>query len=471
MLCSRAPTVTSVSSPASDPDTSTSSVRLRLKPTNAQAAVFLRASGARRFAFNWALAQIKANQDQWAAEATYDIPKGDRTRPSSYFDLTSRWDATKNAVAPWHREQSIWTFRYGIHAAVSAHSRFLKGQSRFPKFKARRRDRTRFTVSGAYGLHLQPGRIRVPKYGWVALAAPCRAQAKLRRLLARGRARILNVTLSRDAGGAWYAAVCFERTMTADPASYNRPAGPVVGVDVGVKTAAVVATSDRALVETMEASRALRDALSHIKHLQRALCRAQKGSANRAKARLRLGRAHARVGAVRTSRLHQFTTKLAKSHGVVVVENIATANLMRNHHLAQAIGDQGWGELARQLGYKTVRAGGALLPASRFFPSSKMCSACGAVKPKLPLAVRTYRCDVCALVIDRDINAAANLAAWGERKLGITPFSESQDGDRHPGGPSAQLAEHACGGSNEPVNTTAGAFVEAGTSRPRASVA
>jgi putative transposase len=246
-------------------------------------------------------------------------------------------------------------------------------------------------------------------------------------------------------------------------------------VDVGVKTAAVVATSARTLVATLEASRALRAALAHLKHLQRGLSRTQKGSANRAKARLRLGRAHARVGAVRTSRLHQFTAALARAHRMVVVEDIATANLMGNHHLAQAIGDQGWGELSRQLGYQTTRYGGTLVVADRWFPSSKTCSARGAVKPKLPLAVRTYRCDVCALVIDRDTNAAANLAAWGEQqrvdRTSDTPVAGTQAGDRHPGGPSAQLAAHACGGSNEPVTTTAGAPVEAGTSRPRSRVA
>jgi putative transposase len=177
------------------------------------------------------------------------------------------------------------------------------------------------------------------------------------------------------------------------------------------------------------------------------------------------------VGAVRSSRLHQLTAKLAKSHGVVVVQDIATANLMGNHHLAQAIGDQGWGELARQSGYKTTRAGGTLVVADRWLPSSKTCSGCGAVRPKLPLAVRTYRCDVCALVIDRDTNAAANLAAWGEQQRGTSPVAGSRAGDRHPGGPSAQLAEHACGGSNEPACTAAGALVEAGTSRPRTRVA
>ena len=264
--------------------------------------------------------------------------------------------------------------------------------------------------------------------------------------------------------------MCFQRTAAPAPQAYSRPAGAAVGVDVGVRTAA-----GGTLVVTLEAFRALRDALGHLKHLQRALSRTQKGSANRAKPRRRLGRAHARVSAARASRLHRFTAALAKAHRMVVVENIATANLMRNHHLAQAIGDQGWGELARQLRYKTTRAGGTLVVADRWFPSSKTCSGCGAVKPKLPLAVRRYRCDVCALVIDRDNNAAANLAAWGEQqqvdRASGTPVAGTRAGDRHPGGPSAQLAEHACGGSNEPAGTAAEALVEAGTSQPRTRVA
>jgi putative transposase len=98
-------TVAPVNSPASA--TRTGSVRLRLKPTNVQAGTLLRATGTRRFAFNWALAQVKANQAQWAAEATYDIPSPDRTRPFSYFDLVRAWDAVKDTLAPWHREQSV----------------------------------------------------------------------------------------------------------------------------------------------------------------------------------------------------------------------------------------------------------------------------------------------------------------------------------------------------------------------------
>ena len=147
---------------------------------------------------------------------------------------------------------------------------------------------------------------------------------------------------------------------------------------------------------------------------------------------------------------------------------------MANRHLAAAIGDQGWAELGRQLTYKTARHGGILIVADRWFASSKTCSACGAVRSKLTLAERTYRCadPDCGHVADRDVNAAVNLAAWGEHTLGHCPCV-TQAGDRHPGGPSAERARHACGGW---VSGTAGQAVpvlpnEAGTSQPRASVA
>jgi putative transposase len=142
---------------------------------------------------------------------------------------------------------------------------------------------------------------------------------------------------------------------------------------------------------------------------------------------------------------------------------------MKNSHLAAAIGDQGWGELARQLSYKAGRNGGQVIVADRWFASSKTCSCCGWVKPKLSLNQRTFTCGnpVCHLTVDRDVNAAANLAAWGEAQLA----GRTQVGDRHPGGPSEDPGRHACGGSNESCARTTGAPSETGTSQPRTRVA
>ncbi|CCG03133.1 RNA-guided endonuclease InsQ/TnpB family protein [Blastococcus saxobsidens] len=447
-------------------------VRVRLDVTDVQASVLLRAAGARRKAWNWALAKIKANADQWAAEATYGIERTDRVRPLNYFALGKLWTAERPEVAPWAGEHSTWTFRYALRDAANAHQAFLAGKRRFPRFKARRRDRARFTVRD--GLALEVGRVRLAKYGWVRISSACPQQAKLRRLLRRGQAVLQHITVSRSSDGHWYATVSYTREARVPTEQCTASAGPVVGVDRGVKTTAVVATTEGRVVSQLPASRALRDRLRQVKHLQRTVSRTKKGSVNRRRAVARLGRAHARAAAVRAEALHTFTAELAREHGVVVVEDLATKNLMANRALAAAIGDQGWAELARQLTYKTARHGGQLIVADRWFASSKTCSACGAVRPKLTLAERTYHCgnDSCGHVADRDVNAAANLAAWGEHTLGLCPCV-TQDGDRHPGGPTAGSSRHACGGRVSAATGQVAAVLpgEAGTSGPRLGVA
>jgi putative transposase len=238
------------------------------------------------------------------------------------------------------------------------------------------------------------------------------------------------------------------------------------------------------VVAELAGLRSLRDARRRLAHHQRNLSRTQKGSANRRKAAARLAHAHARVAAVRSQALHRFSAQLACARHVIVIEDLATAQLLGNHSLAGAIADQGWAELARQLAYKTDWHGGTLIVADRWYPSSKTCSCCGWVKPKLSLAERTYRCDnpACGHAADRDVDAAANLAAWGETHPREREGGPIQDGDRHPGGPTAGTCRHACGGSNEPSpdrtprqrhdrTETAGASGEPGTSQPLTRVA
>ena len=131
-----------------------------LDVTDVQGGVLLRAAGARRFAWNWAVAKIKANADQWAAEASYGIERADRVRPLTFFTLAKLWTAEKPETAPWAGEHSTWTFRYALRDAANAHAAFLAGTRRFPRFKARHRDRARFTVRD--GLALEPGLLRWP---------------------------------------------------------------------------------------------------------------------------------------------------------------------------------------------------------------------------------------------------------------------------------------------------------------------
>ncbi len=196
----------------------------------------------------------------------------------------------------------------------------------------------------------------------------------------------------------------------------------VVGVDLGVLRLATLSTGELVL-----GAHSLKGSQRRLKRAQRVVSRRQKGSARRRRAVLRLSRAHARVAAVRRDHLHKLTTRMAKGHGRIVIEDLAVKNLMRNARgtihepgrnvrakagLNRAIGDAGWAELRRLLTYKCTWHGSRLVVAPRFFASSKQCSGCGAVKDGLSLSERTYRCDACGLVIERDLNAAINLAQW-----------------------------------------------------------
>jgi len=124
----------------------------------------------------------------------------------------------------------------------------------------------------------------------------------------------------------------------------------------------------------------------------------------------RIARLHTAVRNARRDGLHKLTTRLARTHGTIVIENLNVAGMLKNRRLARHVAGVGWGELRRQIEYKTGWAGSTVHVADRWYPSSKTCSACGVVKAKLRLSERTFRCDQCGLVLDRDLNAARNLA-------------------------------------------------------------
>lgn len=160
--------------------------------------------------------------------------------------------------------------------------------------------------------------------------------------------------------------------------------------------------------------------MRRLRRASRAHSRKLAGSANRRRAAARLARMHARVTAVRTDALHKATSGLAVRYETVVAENLNVAGMTRNRRLARAIADAGFGQARRMLGYKTTWHGGRLILASRWYPSSKTCSNCGAVKTKLALSERTYRCAACGLILGRDVNAARNLlklAASGAERV------------------------------------------------------
>jgi putative transposase len=228
-----------------------------------------------------------------------------------------------------------------------------------------------------------------------------------------GTARILSATVRRD-GGRWFCSFTVEVTRTDRPSAR---ADAVIAADLGVKSLAVL--SDGQVIDN---PRHLAAGMRKLRRLSRRAARQagpyEPGSrARRPPSRSwvdtqrAIARVHARMGNLRRDGLHKLTTALATSYDTVVIEDLNVAGMVKNRRLARSIADAGWGEIRRQLDYKTRWHGGTLVVADRWYPSSKTCSSCGVVKPKLRLADRVYTCTACGLVLDRDLNAARNLAA------------------------------------------------------------
>jgi putative transposase len=220
------------------------------------------------------------------------------------------------------------------------------------------------------------------------------------------------VTISQR-GGRWQASFLVRYPVAPTPKPV-RHRGGLVAVDAGVKH--LVTTSKPVSGLTDEhghvANPAVLDGhLRRLRRLDRAIARAEKGSSNRAKLLARRARLHGRITKTRALHLHRVTNILAGGFDVVAVEDLNVAGMAhRKRRLGRRLADASLGELRRQLTYKTADRGHHLVRVGRFFPSSKTCSGCGAVKAKLPLSERTYRCDECGLVADRDMNAARTIA-------------------------------------------------------------
>jgi IS605 OrfB family transposase len=217
----------------------------------------------------------------------------------------------------------------------------------------------------------------------------------------------------------------------------------IIGVDVGIRHLAVL--SDGRLIANPAP---LLQSQRRLRRLDRQLARRQgpraadgsrrPPSAGWRQTRRQLVREHARVANVRRNSLHQFTSELVETYGTIVVERLNVAGLLKNRRLARRLADASLGTLRRQFAYKTIWAGSTLVEAEPFFPSSKICSGCGHVKAKLPLSQREYHCECCGLVLDRDVNAARNLAVLVESsanrvaRSGLETRKTPVDGDSRP---------------------------------------
>jgi putative transposase len=387
----------------------TQAYRFALQPTPAQERALRSHAGAARFAWNWGLAKCK---DRYEAESKW----------YSAVDLHKLWNSEKKAdpALAWWGENSKCAYQEAFRDLDRALRDFIKSNKGlrkgrrlgFPKFKRRGKCRDAFRF-GTGAIRCAGRTVTLPRIGTLCTHEPTR---KLGRRLENGTARILSATVTRTAQ-RWF--VSF--TIEVDRVMPKRPAAPgsAVGVDLGVKTL-LTGVDDAGAVVTVNGPKALGSSLRKLRRASRAHSRKNVGGANRRKHADRLARIHARVTNVRADALHKATTDLAARYETIVAEDLNVTGMLANRRLARAVADQGFGQARRMLGYKTTWNGGRFVVADRWYPSSKTCSACGWRKPSLTLAERTFTCEACGLVLDRDENAARNLrdlAASGAESL------------------------------------------------------
>jgi putative transposase len=381
-----------------------------LDPTAAQAEAMRSHCGAARVAYNWCLAQVLANWNQRRAEESYGIPEAERTPwiNTSAYGLRRAWNAAKQQVAPWWAENSKEAYSTGCANLATSLSNRRAGRARMPRFKAKRRANLscRFTT-GSFGLIRDRRHVQLPVIGVIRTHESTR---KLARHVEAGTARIRSATLSFQRG-RWHVAFSVEMPdVVPTPRTERR----VVGVDLGISHLATLSTGDQ-----IPNGRHLDNNLRRLRRVQRACARRrgpdrrtrQEPSKRWRKARDRADRLHTRVANLRRNDTHQFTTRLVRGFDTIVIEDLHVAGMIRNRSLARHIAGANWGEIRRQLTYKAERAGVRLVVADRWFASSKTCSECGVAKAKLALSKRTFVCMSCGVVLDRDHNAALNLAA------------------------------------------------------------
>lgn len=279
----------------------------------------------------------------------------------------------------------------------TAFKNFFEGRARYPRFKSKRhRQSAEFTRSA---FRYRNGQL---------LMAKSKVPLNIRwsRQLPSAPS---TVTISKDTAGRYFVSCLCEFAPKKLPITPK-----MVGIDLGLKDLFVTSDGHRTGNPHHTAKYAAQLALA-----QRRLSKKKLGSSNRAKARQKVARLHAKISDCRMDNLHRLSRKIVNENQVICVESLKVKNMLRNRNLAKSISDAGWGEFVRQLEYKSERAGRQLAAIDQWYPSSKRCSDCGHILSSLPLQVRTWECPSCSSVNDRDLNAAINIKAAGLAVLAL----------------------------------------------------
>lgn len=363
--------------------------KFRIYPTAEQTEKIEKTFGCVRYVFNYFL-----NERIEQYKATGKMP----TRNEQQKSLT-----TLKQQLEWLKEPDKYALQIALKNLDTAYRNFFskvkKGENfGFPKFKNKRCKKQKYqTAFTNNNIKILNNAVQLPKLG----AVKCRISKKVT-------GRILSATVSRNPSGKYFVSLC----CTDVNIQHLPPTGNNIGIDLGIKDFAVTNTGTH-----YQNHKYLAKSEKKLKRLCRELSRKSKGSNNRERNRIRLARTYEHIVNQRLDMLHKLSAELVRKYDIISVETLSLQNMMKNHRLAKSISDVSWNEFIRQLKYKCEWYGKQLIQIDRFFPSSQICSICGAVNPITKnLNVRKWTC-TCGAKLDRDENAAQNILNEGLRLL------------------------------------------------------
>ncbi|WP_446226223.1 RNA-guided endonuclease InsQ/TnpB family protein [Nocardia sp. IBHARD005] len=355
--------------------------KYRFYPNHAQAGELERTFGCVRKVYNLAL---DARTAAWQA--------GERVNYNTTSAMLTEWKRSQELA--FLSEVSSVPLQQGLRHLQTAFVAFWDKRARYPRFKSRKKSKASAEYTRS-GFRWREGKLTLAK-----MSDPL--DIVWSRPLPEG-AQPSTVTVSKDAAGRWFVSL-----LCDDPAVRALPAlDTAVGIDAGLSHLLTLSTGEKITNPRHE-----RKDRARLAKAQRDLSRKQIGSNNRAKARTKLARVHARIADRRRDYWHKVSTRLVRENQTLVIEDLTVRNMVRNHSLARAISDASWSQFRSMLEYKAAWYGREVIAVDRWFPSSKLCSECGALHNRMPLSVREWTC-TCGSTHDRDVNAAKNLVAAG----------------------------------------------------------
>jgi len=357
--------------------------KYRFYPTDAQAAELSRTFGCVRKVYNMALA---ARTEAWARQ--------ERVNYNATSAMLTAWKKTDELA--YLSEVSSVPLQQCLRHLQGAFVNFWEKRGKYPRFKSRKKSRRSAEYTSS-AFRYRNGALTLAK-----MTDPL--DIVWSRPLPDGSVPT-TVTVSRDAAGRWFVSMlCEDASVKPLPVTDT-----AVGIDAGITSLVTLSSGEKVTNPKFERKDRVR-----LAKAQRELSRKAKGDgANRAKARRKVARIHARIADRRRDHLHKLTTRLVRENQTIVIEDLTVRTMVRNHTLARAISDASWTMMRGMLEYKAAWYGRDLVAVDRWFPSSKLCSACGTVAGKMPLNVRNWTCEGCGTTHDRDVNAAINLKAAG----------------------------------------------------------